>query len=287
MKQAVFTIVAQNYLTMGEVLGESVKHNNSNLDFYIIVADSNINSSVEPEYGDKAQHIIGASELQIPKFNELAFKYNVTEFCTALKPFSFNYLLNKGYDKVIYFDPDIYVFSSLHPILDRLDSSSLIVTPHVCTLQNHYTGLVPEPMLMHVGIYNFGFCAFANTQNSASILEWWQTRLIDQCYADKLEALHTDQKWMDFIPSLTDDIYIERHLGCNMAIWNWHERLLHEEENKFWVSNRVQPSEKVLLIFFHFSNFSFGKAGDLKEFKPKYIKNSLIWIAYQAFMPVV
>lgn len=269
MDKVIFSIVAKNYIPMANALGDSVKRIHPDVPFFIVVADQEDGIL---RFDEQRYPIIPATELGIDRLDEMAFKYNVTEFCTALKPFAFDHFLREGYQRVIYFDPDIYLFSALDAIFDRLTEASLVVTPHVCTLQNEYTGLVPEGMLMHVGIFNFGFCAVANRPNGRRVIDWWKVRLRDQCYADKIDGLHTDQKWMDFMPSLIDDLYIERGLGYNVAIWNWHERRVEARQEQFWVVNRLDGSGLMPLVFFHYSNFSFSQAAEPDRFRPKYIQ---------------
>jgi hypothetical protein len=269
MDKIVFSIVAKNYIPLANALGDSIRRIHSDTPFFIIVADKE-DSVIR--FDEQRYPVIPATDLGIENLDEMAFKYNVTEFCTALKPFAFAYFFRQGFQRAIYFDPDICVFSALDAIFDRLLQSPLVVTPHICTLQETYTGLVPEGMLMHVGIFNFGFCAIANTKKGCQIVEWWKIRLTDQCYADKIDGLHTDQKWMDFMPSLVDTIHIERGLGYNMAIWNWHERRIKNQQGHFWVENRIDESGGMPLVFFHFSNFAFSQAANADRFKPKYIE---------------
>jgi lipopolysaccharide biosynthesis glycosyltransferase len=268
MSQAIFSIVARNYLPMAKALGNSIDRFHANIPFYIIVADH----SDDFENNGDADRIIDAKRLDIPKFEEMSFKYDITEFCTSLKPFCFDYLFNRGYEKVIYFDPDIFVFSSLDNVFEQLSNSSIVMTPHLSIMQSTYTGLVPEGMLMHVGIFNFGFCAINSSVNGRKIVDWWKIRLTDQCYADKTDGLHTDQKWMDFVPSFITNAHIERGLGYNLAIWNWHERKIEIRDNEFWVVARDDNSKAMPLVFFHFSNFHFTHADTISAFKPKYIR---------------
>lgn len=269
MSKVCFTIVAKNYIPMANALGDSIKKVHNDIPFFIIVADEEDDVI---DFNTQRYPIVRNSDLEISQLDEMAFKYNVTEFCTSLKPFAFAYFFKKGFQKAIYFDPDIYVYGLLDSIYEKLSHHSIVVTPHVCTMEKQYTGLVPEGMLMHVGIFNFGFCAISNSENGQRIIEWWQDRLKEQCYADKIDGLHTDQKWIDFLPSLIDDMYIERGLGYNVAIWNWHERELYTSNGKFWVKNRINGSNDMPLIFFHYSNFSFSQAADLNKFKPKYMQ---------------
>jgi hypothetical protein len=269
MDKVIFSIVAKNYLPMANALGDSIKLTHPDVPFFVVVADKEDGKLL---FDQQRYPIVPATALGIENLEEIAFKYNITEFCTALKPFAFNYFFQQGFQRAIYFDPDIYVFSQLDSVFERLEQSALVVTPHFCTLENKYTGLVPEGMLMHVGIFNFGFCAISNSVSGRRIVEWWKIRLMDQCYADKIDGLHTDQKWMDFMPSLINDLHIERGLGYNVAIWNWHERQLENRQGKFWVKNRISGLDAMPLVFFHYSNFNFSRATNSNQFQPKYIQ---------------
>jgi hypothetical protein len=77
--------------------------------------------------GIQAQY---AQDLGIPDFEHLAFKYQLVEFNTALKPTFLKSIFSEGFDSVIYLDPDIKVFSALSPVLNALSSSDIVLTPH-------------------------------------------------------------------------------------------------------------------------------------------------------------
>ncbi|HTP12764.1 MAG TPA: hypothetical protein VMM37_04015, partial [Bacteroidota bacterium] len=103
---AVFTIVAQNFLGQAYTLAESVRRFNPELDFFIFIADRLDASVVARE----KVTLVEARTLSIPDVTSMSFKYDVTEFCTAIKPFCFSHLFqHRGYEKVLYFDPDICV----------------------------------------------------------------------------------------------------------------------------------------------------------------------------------
>ena len=101
----IFTICAKNYLAQALTLKESaLKHNN--VDFFIILADS-------PTDDINDVNVITLNESWIPEWQSMAYKYNVIEFSTSVKPFVFQKLFNEGYDNVIYLDPDTYVTDKL------------------------------------------------------------------------------------------------------------------------------------------------------------------------------
>jgi hypothetical protein len=61
------------------------------------------------------------------------FRYDIMELKTAVKPFMFQHLLGMGHQTILYFDPDIQIFSRLDQILESLqDGASFVPTPHLC-----------------------------------------------------------------------------------------------------------------------------------------------------------
>lgn len=247
MSNAAFTICAKNYLAQALTLRDSVKRHNADLDFYIFLSD--LPNDQIPE------DVIPLDESWIKRWREMAFKYNVIEFSTSIKPFCFNRLFDEKYDLVIYLDPDIYVTNSLNEIFGYLENKSIVLSPHYCHIQESYSGSVLEEELLFVGIYNLGFAAIKNNAIGKQIIDWWMNRLSDKCFADKWDALHVDQRWMDFVPGFfPEDTYITQHPGINPAIWNLHERELFISEGQYMIRDSCTKKEYPLL-FFHFSGF--------------------------------
>lgn len=245
---SIFTICAKNYLAQALTLRDSVLEHNPDVDMFIFLADEETNEVSQLE-------LVTLDDSWIPNWRNMAFKYNVIEFATSIKPFCFKKLFDQGYDKVIYLDPDIYVTDNLGHIYDSLDKYSMVITPHYNHIETNYTGAVTEEELLFVGIYNLGFGAIKNNAIGNQIIEWWQNRLFDKCYADKEDALHVDQKWIDFLPGFfPDDVLVSHHPGINIAIWNLHERELKIHDNKYVIED-LRTKELFPLLFFHFSGF--------------------------------
>ncbi len=262
---SIFTIVAKNYIGLGEILGKSLLQHNANIDFYIIVADEFEKIVDIPNNVKIARKILQYSN---EEWIDMSFKYNLTEFCTAIKPAVFQYFFKEGYEKVIYFDPDIYIYSSIKEILDILNDKEIVVTPHICGVHTKYNGDQPEWNLNVNGIFNLGFCGAKNTRSSQIIMEWWTERLKDQCFMERSIGQFTDQKWMDWIPALGEEnkISIIRNLGMNLAPWNFFERkIVENSDGEFHVVFREEDrneERKDKLVFVHYSGFNYNK---LKE----------------------
>lgn len=273
MKQnAAFTICAKNYLAQAISLKESFLNHNPNSDFFIFLSDSP-NGLEECKNG-----LALLDESWIPDWKRMAFKYNVIEFSTSVKPFCFNKLFKQGYKKVIYLDPDTYVTGSMSEIFEFLSIKSIVLTPHYCNIQTNYSGSITEEEILFVGIYNLGFAAIRNDNVGNKIIDWWMNRLSTKCYADKIDALHVDQKWMDFIPAFfPNDTLITHHMGINPAIWNLHERELILENGKYIIRD-IQSKDNYSLIFFHFSGFDPYNPKLINRRHPKY--NTDIYPSY-------
>ena len=274
-KNVAFTICAKNYLAHALTLKKSFHKYNLDCDFFIFLSDDPI--GLESELGE----IVLLDDSWLPNWEKMAFKYNVIEFSTSIKPFCFKKLFLHNYEKVIYLDPDIYVNSPLDEIFNFLDKKSIVLTPHYCNIQTEYTGSITEEEILFVGIYNFGFGAIKNDVVGGKIVEWWMNRLANKCYADKIDALHVDQKWIDFIPSFfPNDTYITHHMGINPAIWNLHERELIIENEQYLIRN-IQSKENFPLLFFHFSGFDPYNPKLINRRHPKFNTDT-----YPSFIPL-
>jgi lipopolysaccharide biosynthesis glycosyltransferase len=243
MKNAIFTICAKNYVAHAKTLADSIREFHPECDFFILLSDELDGNDLDCNY-----KIIEAKDIGIAGFEKMAFQYDVIEFSTSIKPYFISKLFNEGYDKVLYIDPDMVVYSSLNFIFNYLDDYDAVLTPHLLKPYIKYTGATSEEELLFVGIYNLGFFAIKNSLTGNHIADWWIEKLSNQCYGDKEDALHVDQRWMDFLPSLyTDEVLILRHPGVNLAFWNFHERKLSKVNSAYFV-DKDYP-----LVILHFS----------------------------------
>jgi hypothetical protein len=242
MNTVYFSICAKNYLSQAYALGNSLKLYAPNDEFFIVLVDEIDDIEISSEF----KHLSPKQILQID-VTELAFKYDVIEFSTSVKPFFIDYFFKNGYDNVIYLDPDMVVYNKLDYLTEQLNSFDFIITPHIRKPYLNYKGSTPEEEILFVGIYNLGFFAIKKSMNGLHFIEWWKNKLLNQCYADKNDALHVDQKWIDFLPSFyPSKVLIEKSPTINMASWSIHEVFFSKIGNKYFVDDCP-------LLIFHFS----------------------------------
>ncbi len=237
------TIASNNYLAFARVFAESYKAHHPGAEVYVCIADR--------RHRDIAYHRfpfvpIFAEDLGIPLFHNFAFRYDIVEFNTAVKPYLLALLRDRhNLERVLYFDPDILVFDRLHALAQSLDSHSVVLTPHITRPLDD--GKYPsERAIRMAGVYNLGFLGLRLDESSRAFLKWWQDRLHAKCVSDPPRGLFVDQSWMDFAPAFLESVRILRDSAYNVAYWNLpHHRLARE--NGQWRVNGHR------LGFFHFS----------------------------------
>lgn len=260
MKRAACTIISLNYLAYAKVLCESFLRVHPDQDFYVLLVDR------LPEGHDLSLEkfqLVMVEELGIPSFESVAFKYDILELNTNVKPTFLKNLLGRGYNTVIYFDPDILITSELTPITDALTENAVILTPHAVSpvTEGHRE---TESILLASGVFNLGFVAVGNTVEGLRFLDWWEDRCLNLAYSDPRGFLFVDQKWVNLAPCFFNSVAILKHIGCNMAYWNLHERHLSLNDS-CWIVNNSVP-----LIFFHFSGVSVIGSDRISKYTDKY-----------------
>jgi glycosyltransferase involved in cell wall biosynthesis len=244
-RRAACTIVSKNYLPYARVLASSFREHHPEIPFFVLLVDRNdglFDAEEEPF------ELVEIDQLPIPDRKRFCFQYSVVELNTAAKPYFLEHLFEKhDLDQLLYFDPDILVVRDLGPLWDALESSSILLVPHLTDPVDD--GLKPTEIdILRSGTYNLGFLGLRRGQSTDALLGWWQDRLYDRCLVAHDEGLFTDQRWIDLVPGLFDDVRILREPGYNVAYWNYHGRTVEVDGDGIRVNG--QPA-----YFFHFSGF--------------------------------
>lgn len=240
----IFTACSVNYLAKAMAMCQSVLDHHPDSALVILLVDkkrpiSLLNSKV---------HVLWAEDLGFPDYLQCAFKYNIIELNTALKPFAALKLLEE-YKKVVYLDPDVCVFSPLTSVIASLDEHSTVFTPHALSPYLG-SGRPSDQDLLRFGCFNLGFFAANNSIDAKMLLKWWHEQCLANCFYEPQVGLGVDQKWIDLAPAFFNGVHILKDVGLNVAFWNLHERRL-KKSSAGWLVNDVTP-----LGFVHFSSFS-------------------------------
>jgi len=245
MIRAACTIVSLNYLPYARTLCESFLSFHPDHAFYVLLVDR-IPEGVDLSH-EKFKLVL-VEDLGIPNFPSVAFKYGILELNTNVKPTFLKRILDEGADQVLYFDPDILIYSTLDPVYAVLRTSGIGLIPH-CTSPNE-SGRYAESLLLIAGVFNLGFIGLSKSEETERFLKWWEHRCLTLGYSERWAGLFVDQKWINLVPCYFDSVHVLKDPGCNVAYWNLHERVI-EKRGAAWVVNGSVP-----LTFFHFSGMS-------------------------------
>lgn len=250
----VFTSAAVNYLPKVRMLCRSIKEHHPEFMVYLALPDklpSWLDISDEP-----FDNVITIDQLEIQNAKGWIFQHSLVELSTAIKPFVMRFLLNhSNCSEVIYFDPDMVIFSRLDDLIREFEEASILLTPHITHPESDFEAILDNEInsaLKH-GIYNLGFVAVKNTQEGRRFVDWWADRCYHFCIAALDQGLFVDQKWIDLAPGLFQGIRIVRNPRINVATWNITTRELSGNFNEGF---KVDGAP---LGFYHFTGFDSGE----------------------------
>ena len=245
---AACTIISKNYVAFARVLARSFFEHHPQGRFFVLLVDRN-EGHIDPEEEDF--ELLEIEQLDnVPDLRSFLFKYTLLECNTAVKPYLLEHLFERhDLERLIYFDPDIWITGSLDELAELLERHSIVLTPHLDAPIDD-DAWPSEQAILQSGAYNLGFIALRRSEVTRRLLSWWQDRLYDQCLVQIEKGLFVDQKWIDLVPGIfggTDqEVYVLTHPGYNVAYWNLHGRTVTLEGEGPQVND--EP-----LIFFHFS----------------------------------
>jgi len=253
----IFTICASNYLAHACVLGASVRNHQPGVVLVVFLLDE---PPADIELPDFLTIVPAHAAFERKEWNHRRCHYSILEFATSVKPACFRYLFDQGVRRAVYLDPDIRLFQRVDQFWnDDENGAELVLTPHLLSPLPDDGRMPDDLVILRAGMYNLGFAAMRNTERARFLLEWWDHKLRTLCLEDVQSGVFTDQKWMDFAPLLVPGAAVLRHLGCNAAYWNLHERTPRCVDDHWQMEGRAGDVHD--LVFFHFSGFN----PDLKQ----------------------
>lgn len=240
------TIVAQNYLPQALALYESVRLQEPDRDFVLLVVDGDRN---DLEVGRPRMTVLGRDDLGIDatEFDNIAMIYDVVELSTAVKPLLLRRLLER-YEQAVYLDPDMQVISPLAELESAIRSHSIVLTPHFLRPIPPGSSYITEVHSLTVGVHNLGFCAVGRA--SREFLDWWWSHLQRECLIYPLLGIFVDQKWTD-VGANYFGAHSLRHYGYNVGPWNLLERRIDLGNDEYVVGGTNDA-----LRLLHFSGFN-------------------------------
>lgn len=246
---AVCTIVASNYLARAIVLHDSLKVQHPESDFWLLLIDDVPLATLSRQAVERRGiHMLRVNEIGLPSQEVANFRmaYDITEISTAYKPWVMETVVKLTGLNVFYIDPDIEFFAPMTSLVEAAETHDLVLTPHILHPMKRDDAQPSETDIMGSGIYNLGFLGM--NRAAFPFMKWWQIRLMRECYSAPAEQRFTDQRWIDFAPSLFN-CFISKDETFNVAYWNADSRPLSLKDGRYSVRGRP-------LSFFHYSGLN-------------------------------
>lgn len=211
LKTAICTISSQSHWFKARALFESL-NDKTGADFYCLITDAN-----SQHFQDDRMQVMFIDDFSSSVSVSLRNRYKGNKLRWAHKPILLSYLLNQGYDAVIYVDNDICFFSSPDFLFDLLKDKSILLSPHFYPASPLKNQIWLEANFK-TGLYNAGFVGVSSKALNA--MDWWASSCNYTMKKSYRRGLFDDQKYLDLFPVLFDDVEILKHRGCNVAGWN-------------------------------------------------------------------
>ena len=242
-----FTICARNYLAYAATLAASLARTNSQARLKVFLADAAPDNDTHGQLPDGLD-IIPVQTIPLPDHEDMAMRYTVMEFATAVKPFCFRYLFEAGAEKAVFLDPDIFVTGPLTEITAAFDDGAdAILTPHLDAPLPEDGATPTTADIAASGVYNLGFLGLHHGPATEPFLAWWERKCATECFNDLQRGLFVDQKFVDMLPAFVPGTHILRHKGYNVAYWNLPTRPIAGGPDGSYTAGGAP------LRFFHFS----------------------------------
>lgn len=248
------TIITGDYYAYALSLLESLKaHTASQVTLCVFVADNSAEEAflenLEREHN--GLNFIFHSEVHSLLAVQLFDKYHASymdAYRWSMKPVFMNYLIEeRGYEKVIYLDCDLFFYNNHGFLFDLLDHDAVLLSPHWRCADHPNVDFTNFKLNFQGGIYNGGFIGIH--AKGTEMMSYWANLCLAACEINFESGFYVDQKYLDILHSRFEGVGILRHRGCNVASWNLtdNQRTLNEK-GEVIINNRYP------LIFIHFTS---------------------------------
>jgi hypothetical protein len=253
------TIFDSKFILAGVALHESLQRHCQPFKLWIVALDDAVAEQLAKLSLENVE-VIPLSDVETPEL--LAVKGGRTrgEYCWTLTPFLPTAVMKLAprASRVTYIDADLYFFGSARPLFEELQTSgkSVLITEH---------GYAPQyDQTRTSGRFCVQFVVFVRDPHAQAVLEWWQARCLEWCFARQERGLFGDQKYLDCWPELFGDhTHILLQHALTLAPWNID----------------YQSNQKALKpAFYHFQGFRILAENQVKLYHGYRISSRNRWI---------
>lgn len=250
------TLFDSNYLPRALVMYHSLVKTGEVFNLYAVCFDD-LAYQILVKLNLEKLIVIPLVEFETPQLIAVKSLRSKGEYCWTCTPFVIGYVLDKfKLVEVTYLDADLCFYAKPSILLEEFSDSgaSVLITEHRFTPRYDRSEIY--------GKYCVQFMTFKNNGQGQKVLQWWQDRCLEWCYARVEDGKFGDQKYLDDWLIRFEGIHVLQNLGGGVAPWNAQQYKITQRSAGLQV-------EELPLVFFHFHAYIYYANG-IHAFSPNY-----------------
>ncbi len=198
-------------------------------------------------------------ELNREDLLQLRATRKLNQYCWTLKPGFIKYIftLDDSIQRVTYIDSDLFFYQNPNIIFENQSFASVLLSRGEIFLPM-YSKEFNHTMQTLTGNYNSGFISFKKDINGLACVNWWDKMCVESCTSNPEDNKFGDQKYLDDMPFLFNNVYEITTEGINIGHWNCLKYNFTISNDNIMVNNNK-------LIFYHFSGFRIISKYDIRQ----------------------
>jgi len=214
--------------------------------------------------------VIRLDNFETPCLRAVRGQRTMAEYCWTCTPHLIRFVLDfYKVPQVTYLDADLCFYDKPSLLLAEMGQAqaSVMITPH------RYTPCYDKSAT--AGIYCVQFVAFNRDSRALKVIEWWQERCLEWCFARFEDGKFGDQKYLDDWPRRFEGIHVLEQFEGGVAPWNVQQYRLSLQSGKLYVDNRP-------LVFYHFQGYCYYRDG-IHDFGQYRLTQDVIDLLYRPY----
>ncbi|MDU5106838.1 hypothetical protein [Clostridium sp.] len=259
MQESIFCmVVSRTRLIQAIACFLSLYKNMDNFKVYILCVDDKCYDFFKEINLDKIE-LVTISELNREDLLEIKASRKLNQYCWTLKPGFIKYIftLDDSIERVTYIDSDLFFYQNPNIIFENQPYASVLLSSGEIFLPM-YSKEFNHTMQTLTGNFNSGFISFKKDKNGLECVNWWDKMCMDSCTSNPEDNKFGDQKYLDDMPFLFNDVYEITTQGINIGHWNYSKYNFTVVNDNIMVNNNK-------LIFYHYSGFRIISKYDIRQ----------------------
>jgi glycosyltransferase involved in cell wall biosynthesis len=243
MSMQVFTLATSATLPQARVLARSLRHHQPDWPFDIVLvgAGSEPDRTAEVE---KSVHIRSAAELLDLDVELLMARHEEEDLVALLLPRLLLLYAERNSGAVLHLPPSAWVLDSLDPIESALRKRGVLLVPRTSAGLPEDDLQPTQLQLEQAGRIDRSIMAIDGGPAGEAFLAWWSKRLelvLGSLDGREKPVRVEDRSWLGRYLELAPARFWTAVLddpGCNLSMWNLHERMLESSSDGLLVDGR-------------------------------------------------